>query len=229
MNRNLVLTLALGLATSSLAAQTAAPAAAAPAAAAPAPAPQAIPAKIAIIDFEQATAATNEGQKMVADLRKKFEPKENDIKNRAAELESLKKQLDALPANTPDDDRGKRIKDLDAKDKTVQRDYEDLQNAEQSDFQEGFGKLLQKVGPVAVKYAEDNGFTLLLNLTHPQNQLPTLLWWQQGTDVSQAVVNAYNTSSGIAAQPPAAPSATRPRPTTAAPRPTAPATTAPKK
>ena len=147
-------------------------------------------------------------------------------RTRAAELDSLKKQLDALPANASDDDRSKRVKELDAKDKSVQRDYEDLQNAEQGDFQEGFGKLLQKVGPVAVKYAEDNGFTLLLNLTHPQNQLPTLLWWQQGTDVSQAVVNAYNTSSGIGAQPPSAPSATRPRPTT--PRPSAPATT-PKK
>jgi outer membrane protein len=212
MNRTLVFAslLAAGLSTT-LVAQTA-PAAATPAPAAQAPAaapapvpPQAIPAKIAIIAFERVAGATNEGQKLVGDLRKKYETKETDIKNRAAEVDSLKKQLQALPPATTDEARAKLIKDIDAKDKTLQRDYEDLQTAEQSDFQEGFGKLMQKVGPVAVKYAADNGFTLLLNETEQQNQLPTVLWFEQSTDISQAVVNAYNTSSGVAAQPPSAP------------------------
>jgi len=83
--------------------------------------------------------------------------------------------------------------------------------------------LMQKVGPVAVKYASDNGFTLLLNTGSGQDQaLPTVLWWNQATDVSQAVVNAYNVSSGVAAQPPSAPTPT--------PRRTAPSTsTTPKK
>jgi len=226
MNRSLAFASILfaGFATSTLVAQTA-PAAAAPAPAATAPAappaavpPEAIPAKVAIIAFEQAAGATNEGQKLVGDLRKKYETKETDIKNRATELDSLKKQLQALPATTPDEDRAKRIKDIDAKDKTLQRDYEDLQNSEQSDFQEAFSKLMQKVGPVAVKYAQDNGFTLMLNVGSQQNQLPTVLWFDQKTDITQAVINAYNTSSGVAAQPPSAP----------APRRTAPSTT-PKK
>ena len=220
MNRILVFAtvLAAGLATSTLIAQDAPAAAApaapaaqtpAPAAAAPAPPavvpPQAIPAKIAIIGFEQAAGATNEGQKLVSDLRKKFESRENDIKNRATELDSLKKQLQALPATTADEDRAKRIKDIDLKDNQLQRDYKDLQDEEQSDFQDGFGKLMQKVGPVAVKYSEDNGFTIMLNVGSQQNQLPTVLWFQQSTDITQAVINAYNVSSGVAAQPPSAP------------------------
>ena len=224
MNRTLVFAtvLAAGLVSSSVLAQESAPAAAAPAPAAQAPAaavpPQAFPAKIAVIAFEQAAGATNEGQKIVADLRKKYEPKETDIKGRAAELDSLKKQLQALPATTPDDERAKRIKDIDTKDKHLQADYEELQNSEQSDFQEAFSKLMQKVGPVAVKYAQDNGFSLMLNVGGQQNQLPTVLWFDQKTDITQAVVNAYNTSSGVAAQPPAAPT----------PRRTAPATTSKK-
>ena len=218
MNRTLVFAtvLASGLATSVLVAQTAAPQAAAPAATAPAAAvaPQAIPAKIAIIDFEQAAGATNEGQKLVADLRKKYEARNTTIQSRGTELDSLKKQLQALPATTPDDERAKRIKDIDLKDNQLQRDYKDLQDEEQSDFQDGFGKLMQKVGPVAVKYAQENGFTLMLNQTHAQNELPTLLWWNQSTDISQAVVNAYNVSSGVAAPAPSAPT---PRRTTPAP------------
>jgi outer membrane protein len=231
MNRTLVFAtlLAAGMATPNVIAQTApaeaAPAPAAPAQTAPAPAPaaapapQAIPAKIAIIAFEQVAAGTNEGQKLVADLHKKFEPKETDIKNRAGEVDSLKKQLQALPASTPDEERAKRIKDIDSKDKRLQQDINDLQQEEQGEFQEGFGKLMQKVGPVAVKYAQDNGFTVLLNEGGNQNELPTVLWFNQSTDISQAVVNAYNVASGIAAPAPSAP----------APRRTTPSTTTPKK
>ncbi len=216
MNRTLAIAtvLASGLATMTLVAQTA-PAAAAPAPApataaptAPAP-PQAIPAKVAIIAFEQVAGGTNEGQKLVADLRKKYEPKNTDLQGRATELESLKKQLQALPPATPDEERAKRMKDIDIKDKRLQQDAQDLQQEEQSDFQDGFGKLMQKVGPVAVKYANDNGFTLLLNTGSGQEQaLPTVLWWNQATDVSQAVVNAYNVASGVAAPPPSAPTPT---------------------
>ena len=214
MNRTLVIAtvLASGLATMTLVAQTA-PAAAAPAPAAAAPAapapPQAIPAKIAIIAFEQVAGGTNEGQKMVADLRKKYEPKNTELQNRATELDSLKKQLQALPPATPDEERAKRMKDIDLKDKRLQQDAQDLQQEEQGDFQDGFGKLMQKVGPVAVKYAQDNGFTVLLNTgSGSQQELPTVLWWNQSTDVSQAVVNAYNVSSGVPAQAPSAPTPT---------------------
>ncbi len=209
MNRTLVFAtvLASGLATTTLFAQTA-PAAAptAPAAApAAAPAPEAIPAKIAIIAFEQVAGGTNEGQKLVADLRKKYESKNTDLQGRATELDSLKKQLQALPASTPDDERAKRIKDIDLKDKRLQQDAQDLQQEEQGDFQDGFGKLMQKVGPVAVKYAQEHGFTLLLNSSESQQGLPTTLWWNPATDISQAVVNAYNVTSGVAAQTPSAP------------------------
>jgi len=209
MNRTLVFAtvLASGLATTTLFAQTA-PAAAAPTAPAAAPAPEAIPAKIAVIAFEQVAGGTNEGQKLVADLRKKYESKQTDLQTRATEVESLKKQLQALPATTPDEERAKRIKDIDIKDKRLQQDAQDLQQEEQGDFQDGFGKLMQKVGPVAVKYAQDHGFTALLNTSESQQGLPTVLWWNQSTDISQAVVNAYNVASGVAAPPPSAPTPT---------------------
>jgi outer membrane protein len=216
MNRNLVIAtmLATGLATSSLLAQATAPAAA-PAPTTAAAAPQAIPAKIAIIAFEQVAGGTNEGQKLVADLRKKYEAKNTELQTRASEIDSLKKQLQALPANAPDENRSKMIKDIDLKDRKLQSDAQELQQEEQSDFQDGFGKLMQKVGPVAVKYASENGFTVLMNTGSGQNELPTMLWWNPSTDISQAVVNAYNASSGVAAQAPAAPT---PRRTPTAPR-----------
>ena len=217
MNRTLVFATALaaGLASSSLSAQipAKAPAPAAAPTAAPAP-PQAIPAKVAVIAFEQGVVATNEGQKAVADVQKKFEPKKAAIDAQSAEVESLKKQYQALPATLSDEERATRLKAVDAKEKALQRDVEDAQTAYNSDVQEAYGKVAQKFGGTAVKYAQEHGFTLLLNIGG-QQQLPTVLWWQQETDVTQAVVNAYNVSSGVAAPSPSAPTPHRTTPSAA--------------
>ena len=218
MNRSLPLALALAAAacTPSLFAQApaaAAPRAAAPAATASAPTaalPQAVPAKVAIIAFEQVVIATNEGQRAVADIQKKYEPQRAKIETEGNDINSLRQQLQALPASTPDEERASREKTLDTKEKQLQRDGEDAQNSYQGELQEAYGKVAQKVGAAAVKYAQDNGFTLLLNEAgNPQTPNP-VLWFAPTTDISQAVVNAYNASSGIAPPPPSAPSAHRP-------------------
>jgi outer membrane protein len=232
MKRNLVFALAAGLATSTLAAQTApatpAPAPAAPAAATP---PQAIPAKIAIIAFQQGMVATNEGQRTVQEIQKKYEPKKATIDASSAEVESLTKQRDALPANAPDEQRAALIKSIDAKEKQLQFDADAAQTAYSSDLQEAFAKLQQKFGTVAVKYCSDNGFTMLVSPEGSQNAPNPVLWWNPSTDITQAVINAYNASSGVAAPPPSAPRRTAPSAphatTPSAPRPTTPA--APKK
>src|SRR3978361_2107189 len=88
MKRTLVLALAAGLATSTLVAQTAA----APAAGAPAGPPQAIPAKIAVIAFQQGMVSTNEGQATVQSIQKKYEPQKGRIEAQQAEIASLRKQ-----------------------------------------------------------------------------------------------------------------------------------------
>jgi Skp family chaperone for outer membrane proteins len=222
MKRTLVLALAAGLATSSLAAQTAAPSTPAPAAPA-APVPQALPTKVAIIVFEQAVVATNEGQRAMADVQKKYEPQKTKIETQGKEVDSLKAQLNALPANAPDDQRAKLIKDIDAKEKQLNFDADAAQTAYQTDLQDAYGKVAQKVGGAAVKYAQDNGFNLLLNVGGSQNAPNPVLWFDtQRMDITQAVINAYNASSGISAPPPSAPSAARPRPATT-PHTTAPA------
>src|SRR5260370_33184749 len=94
MNRTVALVTALAAAMTSAAgaAQTAgSPApAAAPSTAAPATAPatagaaahpaaQVVPAKIAVIEYEQATAATNEGQRALQGLQKTYEPQKNQL------------------------------------------------------------------------------------------------------------------------------------------------------
>ena len=219
MNRTLVFATALatGLAASSLVAQTKAPATtprpAAPAAQAEIK-PEPIPAKVAVIAFEQGVVATNEAQRATLDIQKKYEPKKTAIDSQSAELDSLKKQYQALPTTISDEERAARLKTIDDKTKALQRDVEDAQNSYNTDVQEALGKIAQKFGGTAVKYAQEHGFTLLLNIGG-QQQLPTVLWWQRETDITQASIDAYNVASGIAAPPPQAPSAPRRAPAAA--------------
>ncbi|MBS1800447.1 MAG: OmpH family outer membrane protein [Acidobacteria bacterium] len=219
MNRHVVLAsaLAAALPAAYVHAQAAAAPAPAPAAAA-APAPQAVPAKIAIIEYEQAAAATNEGQRALQELQNKYQPKKAQLDALGAEIESLQKQLQSAPATMPDDERASRARTIDTKQKQYQRDAEDATNAYNSDVQDAIGKVAQKLGPVVIKYVQQNGYTMLLD-NNGQQQGGLTLMWAPGTDISQAVVDAYNASSGVAAPPPAAPSANRPRPAAPATKP----------
>ena len=233
MNRSLVLVSALGagLSTAAAMAQTAAapaPATAAPAAApaanTPPPPPQAIPAKIALIAFEQAVFATNEGQKAVQDVQKKWEPKRAQIESLGQEVDSLKKQLQSAPATMTDDERASRLKNIDTKEKQLNRDADDANNAYQADLQEAYAKVARKVSATVQSYVAQNGYTLLLDVSNQQNS--NVMWASQNPniDITLAVVSAYNASSGVAAPPPSAPSAGAPAPR---PRPTTPAASRP--
>ena len=231
MNRTLVLVSAVGAGLMSVTAMAQATGAQAPAtpapqsAAAPAAAPQAIPAKIALVAFEQAVFATNEGQKAVQEVQKKYEPKKAQIDSMAQEVDSLKKQMQSAPATQSDADRASRLKAIDTKEKQLNRDAEDATNAYNADLQEAYAKVAQKVSVTLKTYVAQNGFTLLLDVSSQQSNV---MWAVPSTDVTQAVVSAYNTSSGVAAPPPSAPSAARPHPTTTTPTPHT-ATPAPKK
>lgn len=193
----------------------AAPQPAAPAATTqPAPvAPTAYPAKIALVSFEQAVFATNEGQRAADDVRKKYQPQKDKLDALGAEVDSLKKQLQAAPATLSDAERASRLKTIDGKDKQYQREAEDAQTAYQGDLQEALGKVAQKVNAVMLTYVQQNGYTLLLNVGGQQSQV---MWTAQNpnADITEAVIAAYNASSGVAAPPPAAPAAARPRPAT---------------
>jgi outer membrane protein len=234
MNRTfaLVTALAAGMTSAAGVAQTAAPQtpATAPATApAPSHAPvalQVVPAKIAVIEYEQATAATNEGQRSLQALQKKYEPQKNQLQALQTEIESLTKQLQSAPATMTEEERASRARTIDMKQKQLQRDGDDATAAFNAELQETLGAVAKKLGPIVIKYVQDNGYTMLLDNTGQQGGL-AVLWTQPGTtDISQAVVDAYNASSGVAAPAvPSAPSSVRPH---AATTPTKPATAAPK-
>ena len=203
---SLVCMLASTLGASALAQTAAEPPSApgAPAAAAPAG-----PTKIAVIQFEAVVAQTNEGQRAFAELNTKFQPKQQQIKTESDEVDTLKKDLQTAGDKLSDAERQSRLRTVDEKEKTLQRNVEDARNDFSGEMNEKFSGIAQKVAGVMTKYAQDNGYTVVLDAGSQQQQSP-ILWAAESTNISEAIVQAYNKQSGVPAQPAAAGA---PRPT----------------
>ncbi len=195
------------------------------AAAAPANTPAATAAapttpKIAVIAFQVAVGQTNEFQRNFADLQKKYDPKRQQLKALSDEIDNLTKQLQTQGDKLSDAERATRAKQIDDKKKQLQRDGEDASNDFQNEMQEMYQGLASKVYDVLSTYAQQHGYTLVLDVA--QQQTP-VLYAVDSTNITKPIIDAYNTKSGVPA-PPAQPGGAPAAPAPAAPKPAAPRT-----
>jgi Skp family chaperone for outer membrane proteins len=177
--------------------------------------------KVGIINIQQAILLTNEGKRDLEALEKKFEPTRTELQGLQKEVEDMKKQLDTQGPKMNEEAKNNLVKDVDAKQKSLQRKLEDAQQ----DFQSQQGDIVNRIGgklmQVIDKYAKANSFAAIFDVSNPQSPV---LWAAQNTDVTKEIAEAYNAQSGIAA-PASTPVAPTPRPSTTA---HAPSGTAPK-
>jgi outer membrane protein len=185
------------------------------------------PTKIAVIQFEAVVGQTNEGQRAFSELNTKFQPKQQQIKSESDEVDTLKKDLQTAGDKLSDAERQTRLRTIDEKEKTLQRNVEDARNDFSGEMNEKFSGIAQKVAGVMTQYAQQNGYTLILDAGSQQQQQSPILWAAESTNISEAVLQAYNKQSGVPPQPAAAgaprtgvsPTRTPARTTAPAPRP----------
>jgi len=205
-----------------------APAAPAPAAGAPAPAPAATTPgtavaagstnKVGIINIQGAILASNEGRRDLETLDKKFDPKRTELQNLNKEIEDLKKQLSTQGDKMNEEARANLVRNLETKQKSMQRSSEDAQNEYQQQQSEIAQRILAKMGPVIEKFVKDNQYAVLMDVSQqwPQGQV---LVWSPAVDVTKQVVDLYNAQSGVPA--PASASSSKSSSGTTTPKPAA--------
>jgi outer membrane protein len=181
------------------------------------------PGKVGSINIQDAIFACNEGRRDMDQLQKKYEPKQTELKTQNDELEALKKQLDTQGSKLNEDAAGTLKKQIESKQKSFDRNVQDAQEEVGNQQQEIASRILSKMAPLIVKYAQDNGYTMIIDTSKPWPQSPVLWWNPDAVDITKNVIEAYNVQSGVPA-PPSSTSSAAPKP--AAPR--APATTTPK-
>ena len=157
--------------------------------------------KVGIIEIQQAIMATNEGSRDLEALNKKFQPKDTELRNLGAEIESLQKQLNTQGDKMNEEARATLMTTIQNKKKTLDRSSEDARSDYDSQLNEIMGRILQKMYPVIEKYAKTNGYGILIDSSRPWPQGP-VLWANTdvtGVDISKSIVDAYNAQSGVAA------------------------------
>jgi outer membrane protein len=169
------------------------------------------PVKIVVIAFQAAVGQTNEFQRNFANLQKKFDPKRVELKTLSDQIDTLGKQLQAQADKLSATERASRAKVIEGKKKQAQRLAEDAQNDFQQEMQKLFGGVASKVNDVLVSYAQQQGYTLVVDVTQQQQQTSAVLYWSPATDITKTIIDAYNVKSGVPA-PPAQPAAAAPRP-----------------
>ena len=168
--------------------------------------------KVGIVNIQAAIVNSNEGQRDFETLQKKFDPKRTELESLNKEVDELQKKFNTQGDKLNDEARGDLLKQIDAKKKTLQRNYEDANTDIQAQQNEIANRIGQKLVEVLDKYAKDNNFTLILDVS---GQTSPVLWAASSVDITKAVVEAYNAQSGVAA--PAKTAVTKPA-TPAAPK-----------
>jgi outer membrane protein len=170
------------------------------------------PSKIAIIHVQNAILSTKDGQKAATDLQGTFAPKKADLDKRQQDLAALQDQLKKGSATMSDDAKTKLMRDIDAGTTRLNRETQDAQ----ADLDEAQGKLMQELGnkmmAIVEKYATQNGFALVLDVSNPQTPV---LWAASSVDITNDIVKLYdqaNPAGSTSAAKPAAPAPPRPSP-----------------
>jgi len=171
--------------------------------------PAQAPNKIAIIHLQNAIIGTKDGQKAAKELEAKFMPKRQEIEKRQAEIQALQQQLRASSNTASEEQKNKLMRDIDTKQKSLQRDGEDASAELDQEQQKLFQEIGGKVMAVIDKYASDNGFAVVIDVSA---QSSPVLYASTSVDITRQVVETYDKNAPTAAPAPAAPKPAAPKP-----------------
>jgi outer membrane protein len=165
--------------------------------------------KIAVIAFQVAVGRTNEFQQNFIELQKKWGPKQQQLKAEGTELDNETKQLQAQSSTLSESDRFSRTQALNDKQKDFQQKFNDARTDYQQDLQNLYNTTASKVYDVLSGYAQQHGYTIVLDIATQQTPV---MYAIETTNITQPVIDAYNTKSGVPApaQPVAAPLPAKP-------------------
>lgn len=168
-------------------------------AAALAAAQTAAPTKVGIINIQAAIVSTKDGQKAAQDMEAKFGPKRKAMESKQGEINALRDQLQKGQNTMSEEAKSKLARDIDTKTKSFNREAEDAQAELEQEQQRVFNALGQKLLAVLDKYAKDNGYSLVLDVSQQPNPV---MFAANTIDLTQEVIKLYDANAPSAAAAP---------------------------
>ncbi len=174
------------------------------------------PSKVGIINIQNAVVGTKDGQKAAAELQAKFDPRRKELEQSQGEIAGLRDKMQKGANTLSDEQKTQLAREIDTKTRALTRKQEDAQAEFEQEQQRLFNDLGGRVMAVVNKYASDNGFAVVIDVS--QQNTP-VLYAANSADITNEIIALYDKNAPAAGA--AAPAAVAPRPV--APRPAAPA------
>ena len=161
---------------------------------------QVAPTKVGIIHIQNAIIGTKDGQVAAKSLEERFMPRRKEVEKKQADIGAMQNQLRASSNTASEDVKNKLMRDIDVKQKSLQRDAEDFQAEVDQEQQKVLGELGGKIMAVIDKYATDNGYAIVIDVSSQQSPV---LYAATAIDITREIVAIYDRNAPSAAKPPA--------------------------
>jgi outer membrane protein len=189
---------------------------------APAPAVVHTPTKIGVIQAQTALVNTRDGQRAISEMNARLDPTRKAIEKKAADIRELQDKLQRGGNAMAEAARAETQRNIDTKTKAYNRDMEDAQAEAQAEQQKLLDELGQKMSTVIDKYAQANGYSVILDVSNPNTPV---LYAANTVDITKEIVDLYDKTYPVTGTPA---TSTSTKPASMAPKPAAtPASTTP--
>jgi outer membrane protein len=148
--------------------------------------------KVGVISVQGAIVGTKDGQKASQALDQKFAPKKKEFDTRQSELSQLQDQYNKGGSLMSEDKRNQLARDIDEKKRRLERDVQDAQEELQGEQQKLLQSLGQRMMAVIEKYAKDNSYNVILDVSNPNTPV---LYASSAIDITQDIVSLYDKTS----------------------------------
>ncbi len=177
--------------------------------------------KVALINMQQAIANTQEGKTQIAELEKKYTPKQQEFQKRASDIQAKEDSFKKMQNTLSDEAKAQQAADITKLKTNLQRDGDDAEADSQADEQKMLQDIGGKIVAAVTKYAQDNQIMLVFDVSSQPNNL---ICCASAPDITKEVIALYDkTNSGGSAAAPSTPAAKPPAQAPARQTPAAPA------
>ncbi len=156
------------------------------------------PTKVGVMAAQSAILSTRDGQKALADLNKRMEPRKVELDKKAQEIRDLQDKLQRGGNAMADAAKRELQNSIDSKTKSYNRDMEDAQAEAEQEQHKMLDDLSGKMSKVIESYAAANGFAMILDDGNPNTPV---LWVATTVEITKEIVDLYDKTYPVAAQP----------------------------
>ncbi len=156
--------------------------------------PAANPSKIKIISIQEAIANTAEGKKALAEITKRFQPRQQDLQRQQQEIQALTDQLQKQATTLSDEEQRRLTRQLEEKQRIFKRATEDADADYRAEGQDVIQRIGRKMVPLINEYAQQNG--LLLVIDPAAAQVP-VYYLAKDIDITEEMVKRYDGANPV--------------------------------